>query len=146
MNMHATREAGSGESKHRGADPRLYRARFGIEGTYRGYTEDGCGKMIFRAWSFTHRETRRPVSFIFPISFWERDDENAPWEKSWSVERRPGERQPHLPGSVLFGKCNFDRLPNVMVGDTHIDDWCRLALDVMSNYNARQQQRRAARR
>lgn len=125
---------GNAPTKFR-SDPRLHRARRGISGTYRAYTEEG-EKIIFRVWSFKSNETRRPVIFIFPVSYWKNN------ERVWHVERRNGERQPHLPGSVLFGKCNFKALPDVDIGNAHIEDWCELVLDCVRHYNAKEQERR----
>ena len=128
--------AGTAPAKFR-SDPRLHRARRGIGGTYRAYTEDG-EKIIFRVWSFENDEGRT-VIFIFPVSYWKDN------KREWYVERRNGERQPHLPGSVLFGKCNYDRLPNVEIGNAHIADWADLILDCVGHHNAKEQERRQSR-
>lgn len=127
------------------SDTRLYLARRGVIGTYRGYTAED-EKVIFRVWSFFDERTQKHVIRIFPISYWYWDEEEERFIKDWSAynnDRPKGERAPFLPGCILFGSCDLDRVPDVMAGDVSAREWSEVLLDVVKYYDVRERAKRS---
>ena len=109
------------------ADPRLWRARLGIPGIYVVDPHENDSVFIEVQSRFRHDLGRRVIR-VFPISNWV-DGERV--RRAREVQK--GEWPQFLPSCVLFGKLDFDRLP-----EEHYDylaDWAELVLDGVDRYN-----------
>lgn len=109
------------------ADSRLWRARDGIPGIY-VVDRDANDSVFFEVQSYFRRDVGRRVIRVIPVSNWV-DGERA----HCAHEIQKGERPQFLPSCVLFGKLDFDRLPEEHF--EYLADWADLVLDGVQRYN-----------
>lgn len=115
------------------ADTRLFRARLGIPGIY-VVDRNENDSVFFEVQAYFRRDIGRRIIRVIPISNWV-SGECALRAR----ELRKGEWPQFLPSCVLFGKLDFDRLP-----EEHYDylaDWGNLVLDAVERYNRLNPQR-----
>ena len=100
------------------ADKRVWLARHGVPGVYVVYPDDNMS-LYFLVTSFFDLRRGRMVIRVFPVSCWQA----GACLESFPLPEK-GVRTPFLPPCVLWGSCDFDRLPESFRGSvlTFIDD------------------------
>lgn len=109
------------------ADDRIWRARIGVPGIYTVHTNKNETVYFFVTSFFDCRRGHMAIR-VFPISLWE----NGVCVSRVAVPKL-GEHLPFLPSCVLWGRCDYDRLPN-----EHHEMLCRWAdvvLDGIDEYD-----------
>lgn len=109
------------------ADDRIWRARIGVPGIYAVHSNKNETAYVLVTSFFDCRRGRMAIR-VFPISL---------WEDGTCVSRvavpQLGEHLPFLPSCVLWGKCDYDRLPN----EHHetLSKWADIILDGIDEYD-----------
>ncbi len=109
------------------ADERLWKARLGVPGIYVVYP--AMHEIVYiRVTSFFDYRRGRMVIRVYPYSRWKDGDHIV----TVSLPEQ-GERKPFLPSCVLWGKCDYDRLPKEH--NEMLSGWADIILDGVDYYD-----------
>lgn len=109
------------------ADTRLWRARDGTPGMY-VVDRDEKDSVFFEIQCYYRRADNRRIIKVIPVSNWV---DGKCMSRAREVQK--GEWPPFLPSCVLFGKLDYNRLP-----EKHFDelaDWADIVLDAVDRYD-----------
>lgn len=123
------------------ADNRLWRARLSIPGIYVVDAEKN-DSVFFEVRVHLRRHDGRRITKVIPVSRWV--DGNCVG-RAKEVEK--GEWPQFLPSCVLFGKLDFDRLPDAHYN--YLEGWANLILDAVDRWdelNPRRERQQSNRR